>query len=525
MIIEAKTSYSYMNAGKRTFLNPEVMDRFEPFDPFTDVSKPGGVFPVEVLCEPYRSFVKAAAKSYQTDIAMPGCVELGVLSIILPHGGFRVRVYDDWTEPVNLFFEIVHPPSGNKSQILNVGTRPMLNAVKGWNVENAAVIEANRQEIEILKSRLENVKKTIAKSKKAADGPELQSVIEELNNAERGQLQAQRWTTGHATPEALEILAAANGGCIAIVSGESGILDILNGTYSKNGASTCFDILLSGYSAETFESDRVTRNSVLLDSVTISTLLMGQPESHARFMSNRLFDGKGLTARFLYSFPQSNVGTRTYQKEAIPEDIAAARNSKIRSLTRNMIDWKQENPVITLSADADHAFGEFYNSFEKLLPDMSEPLQEWAGKLRGNVIRLAGILHLAETDGVPGVISGETMRGAINLGGYFYQQAEYAFSANADPKPVQDARYILDRLTSQYFKDQFFIDDKKVFMMLTRKQLFDRSARFKTVEQMQEGLNELERRGYIIQEEFRNGTAGRPKQMILVRPDLFNDPQ
>lgn len=525
MIVEAKTTYSYMDAGKRTFLNPEVMDRFEPFDPFTDVAKPRGVFPVEVLCEPYRSFVKAAAKSYQTDIAMPGCVELGVLSIILPHGGYRIRVYDDWIEPTNLYVEIVHPPSGNKSQILNVGTKPALDEVKSWNLENAAVIEANRQEIEVLKSRLENTKKAIAKSKKPVDSPELRNVIEELNNAERKQLQEQRWTTGRATPEALEMLAAANGGCIAVVSGESGILDILSGTYTKSGASTCFDIFLSGYSGEQFESDRVGRGSVRLDSVTISTLLMGQPESHARFVSNQNFGGRGLTARFLYSFPQSNVGMRTYQKDAIPRDIMAARNSKIQRLTRNMIDWNQANTTITLSEEADHEFGKFYNAFEELLPDMPEALQEWGGKLRGNIIRLAGILHLAENDGVPGIISGETMRGAIKLGEYFCDQAEYAFSANADPKPVSDARYILERLTSQFFKDQFFIDDKKVFMMLTRKQLFDRSARFKTVEQMQEGLAELERRGYIIQEEFRNGTAGRPKQMILVRPDLFNDPQ
>src|SRR5205807_2705546 len=89
---------------------------------------------------------------------------------------------------------------------------------------------------------------------------------------------------------------------------------------------------------------------------------------------------------------------------------------------------------------------------EELEPKLAEggelgAMGDWAGKLAGAVVRIAGILHLAEhahrIDPWPATVSAETIKRAVIIGHYLIPHARAAYAEmGADPK-VDAAKYTL----------------------------------------------------------------------------------
>jgi replicative DNA helicase len=89
---------------------------------------------------------------------------------------------------------------------------------------------------------------------------------------------------------------------------------------------------------------------------------------------------------------------------------------------------------------------------EEIEPELAEDgeyssLSDWAGKLCGVVLRLAGIIHLADhaanAPNFPVIVSANTLKRAITIGRYLIPHAQSAYAEmGADPL-VEDAKYIL----------------------------------------------------------------------------------
>lgn len=493
---------------------------FKPFCPFKSSSEPPVVhFPVEALPEPLRSYCKAAAVSYQVDESMVACSILGVLSAVFQRCGYWVQISPDWREPTNLFLMCTAAPSERKSPTLRDAMAPLVDALDSWNEKQEEQIAWQKKKIEILKKKTDNITTRLSKQNSRTTKvtmEDLRMAQTELRKAEENLQSTEEWLVDDTTPEALALVLRDNQETAALLSGEGGsILGVLAGRYSAPGSSANLDLFLKGYSVEPTVVHRIGRETVALKAPRLTVLLMAQPALLEEFIGNDTFSGRGLCARFLYSFPQSKVGTRSFISKSVPQDIRENYEKTISGLSKYALEWEQKDTALTVSREALSALEEYHNSVESLRPSMSDAMQGWSGKSEGNAVRIAALLFLVKNHGYIGEIDAGTMRGAVQIMRYFETMSQYALGFSQGTKARQDALLLLRRLSGDAFKPYIRRGAIK------RRDLFKRleNTRFTSVNDLTPALRELESAGYLVQKDIR--TNGRPSPTIIFNPVAF----
>lgn len=105
-------------------------------------------------------------------------------------------------------------------------------------------------------------------------------------------------------------------------------------------------------------------------------------------------------------------------------------------LKTNEMDFER---TIHLSEEADLQ-SEIYNQqIERRLTDDLEQIEEWAGKLHGNTMRIAAIFHIVKYgwDAVNVPLEAETLAGAIKVGQYYLEHSMAAFDMPATDMTVK----------------------------------------------------------------------------------------
>lgn len=192
--------------------------------------------------------------------------------------------------------------------------------------------------------------------------------------------------------------------------------------------------MLKGHSGDCIRVDRIGRNSESIMNPALTVLLTVQPNVLSGMMQNGTFRGRGLTARFLYCMPTSIVGQRKYRTEPIPAEVSRNYSALIRNLLED--EQQAEPEEITLSPGADRLLEEFSGDVERKLKTEYVDIADWAGKLVGAVLRIAGVLCRASVirsdgfleDPAPLVVDEATMQDAISIGRYFTEHSRAAFS-------------------------------------------------------------------------------------------------
>ena len=236
----------------------------------------------------------------------------------------------------------------------------------------------------------------------------------------------------------------------------------------------------------------------------ISAVLI-QPEVLNGLMSNGVYHGRGLTARFLYSIPKSFRGDRDFYTDPITDTVSSAYNNLIRTLLRVEAN---EDPI-NLTSEATLVLEKlFLNTESRFRTDLTE-IEGWAGKYVGAVLRIAGLLHVAVSNGVPDFwdVSEETMKNAVRIGEYFLEHAKAAFSLmGADPVIKQS-----ERLLSAIQKNQLSEFSRRDVMRMCRN--------FKTADSIQPVLNRLCEYGYIAPKPSEPvlGAGRKPSEVYLAK--------
>lgn len=147
------------------------------------------------------------------------------------------------------------------------------------------------------------------------------------------------------------------------------------------------------------------------------------------------------------------VGRRAINPPSVPEPVRAAYHRHLTALLKLPAEADHHGHpaphVIELTPAAQDALVRFETELEDRLGEFGDlgPISDWAGKLVGAVVRVAGLLHMAEhADNtapwcVP--VSVETMEGSIEIGQYLTAHAQAAFNLMGADPIVEDARYIL----------------------------------------------------------------------------------
>lgn len=465
-------------------------------------------FPVGTLPDTVKDYVLGLAESTQTPVDMCACSVLAALALCV-QGRYKIQGKPDWVEPLNLYVVSIAEPSERKSAVISAVANPITAYEAEENKRRAPLIEKSKMKLRVLEQEQKAMESKMAKKQdvKEEDFLNLASEIADFKVMQPLKLYVDDITTEKLSSSLSE------SGRTAILSSEGGIFDLLAGLYSK---SVNIDVFLKAYSGDTIRVDRIGRPSESIKDPALTILLTVQPNVIAGMMSNGTFRGRGLTARFLYCIPRSLVGKRRFSTEPIPYEA----KQRYREIIADMLDEEKDEPeLITLSPEALTLLEDFSVSLEPKLRGEYADISDWAGKLVGNVLRLAGVLTRAgkpRLEGIsfddpqPLVTSAAIMQNAITLGSYFIQHAKAAYDLMGADDVTENAKYILNAVT------------KRRLEKFTRRDVMRLCRRFRTAGEVQPALDVLVDRGFLWEDVKAAEGFKKPKGAdYLVNPMLY----
>ena len=467
--------------------------------PFNDFDLPE--FPTDALPPAIRDYVEAVAETTQTSADMAAVASLAILAICV-QGKYRIWGKPDWWEPLNLYCVIALPPAERKSAVISLMTAPLEEYEKEVNATLDAQIIESQMMRSILEKERRSLEDKVSKGKATAD--DVANKAKEI--AAFKEIRQLKLFVDDVTSERLTSILAENRGRAAIASAEGGIFDILNGIYTKN---VNIDVFLKGHSGDTIRVDRIGRASELIDHPALTMLLAVQPDVLHGLMTNGTFHGRGLTARFLYSIPKSNRGNRKFYTNPISDAVKSSYNHLIRTL---LVKDENDEPL-RLTQGATLILEKLYlNTESRFHTDLAE-IESWAGKYTGAVLRIAGLLHIAENNGIPEFsdVSEQTMKNAARIGEYFLEHAKAAHALmGADPVNKQ-GEYLLSKIQKAQVRE------------FSRRDAMRMCRGIKTAESIQPVLNRLCEYGYIAPKSMEPvlGVGRRPSEVYLTNPCLL----
>jgi hypothetical protein len=420
-----------------------------------------------------------------------------------------------------------------------------------------AILEAETL-IDITKAQIDRAKKNAAKDRKDHEKPvsrqealaEISGFAALLGDLEEEKPPRPRLIADDITPEAAAELLAAQGGRLGVMSAEGGIFSILAGRYS--GVPN-LDLFLKGHAGDALRVDRKSSSPIIVDNPALTLGLTVQPEILRQIAQMPGFRGRGLLARVLYALPENTVGYRLVGVDPPSDEIANRYDTRLVNMTKAMYGnryFKREKgtPVdedgyeldeagvrvrhisdrdpttdvayydlsmdvepLKLSPEAAQLLLDVEGELEpRLRPDGDlSHIVDWASKQIGACVRIAGLIHAAETLAVPTTpITGEMMRNAVKLGDYFLAHALAAFDLMGADPAVEGARIIIDWVKRNHL-DEF-----------TRREAHRGCRNFKAVTELDPCLELLEHHGYIRRHETTVDGGGHRSKTYLVNPHV-----
>lgn len=251
-----------------------------------------------------------------------------------------------------------------------------------------------------------------------------------------------------ATPQSLVSLMNKNRGKISILTAEG---DFFERFKNKNIDQVKYDVYLKPYSGDLLRTDRISRDTEIIENPNMTICVTAQP-SVIKNLPSTVHD-RGLMARFSYFIPYDNLGYRDSRTLEIPKHVIDSYEKIIYKL----LSWTTEDTIsLKLSKDATDLLHDTMDEIEVEFREdgaFHDNLKGWAGKLIGQLLRIAGLLHVSNqaqscdqiTD-VNNTINKDTLASAILLKNYLVAHAEKAFGLMQQSQPYENAEYVLYKI-------------------------------------------------------------------------------
>ena len=474
----------------------------KPID-FDDTGLP--VFDTSVFPQWLKDYVDGVAESTQTPVDAPSFACIALLSSVLSRK-FEVNPFGDWVETLNTYTVMALGSANRKSAVFNHFIEPLTKYEQEQTKKTAIDITNQQTWLKVKQKEIEKLERDYANDQNDETLNKIYSIKQEITETDF--VSIPRLVTSDVTPEKLAVLMQENKEKIAVLSPEGGeVFEMIAGRYSESKKANV-DIYLKGHSADYVSVDRMGRESIRLYNPTMTVGLFVQPSVIQDIPFN--FQDRGLTQRFLYSLPLSKIGYREIEPIVIDPHVKERFITNIEKL----LNYHPDSPIQlkftekALEMDIDNG-----KTIEKMLrdEDISDSFQGWLGKLRGQIIRIAGLLHVvrniySDIAKIPTEIDVSTLQKASSLMVYLIEHAKKAHGIMGVRKNTEDQKYLLKVILRQN-KEKI---DYRTIQSLTRK-------KFAKSHELKEVLSELEERYFI-----RNEKEGR-KNIILVNPKLLNN--
>lgn len=461
-------------------------------------------------------FTRALAIATETPTELAAGMVLATCSTAAARR-LRVMVKPEYFEPCNQWWVVALPSGNRKSSVQAQATAPLL----AFERDQSEAIESEIKSISSERKTMEaRAKEARSKSVRAKDPEKAKELAQEAADLESNlpeiPVRPQLWTSD-ATPERLGSLLSEHGECMAWLSSEGGIFDLLQGRYS-NGIPN-LDLVLKAHSGDSERVDRGNRPPVFLRYPLLSIGLSPQPDVLRGLATKPGFRGRGLLARFLFLLPPSPLGFRTLNSAPVPHDVQDAYLEGVRA----MLEWQAASDetgnerlhTLNLSREAYSEWHEFARVVESQMRpggDM-EHFTDWAGKAPGAAARLAGVLHgIKHAHEKPWMvdITAGTMNSALEVMAVIARHSLAALDMMGADPTISAARHVWD-----------WIERGRHANFTVRKAFNALRGTFPRVQQLREALEALEERGYVqVLEPPRVGPGRPPSPVVRIRQEI-----
>lgn len=463
-------------------------------------------FPVEVYTPIIRNMINAVADFTQTPPDLAAMVAIGVLSTVLSKK-FVMEPKAGWKESLNTYTMPLMESSNRKTPVYLSMTEPIYSFENELIEEMKSKVKKRKVERTALEKRIEKLQNDFAKTKDPAIKEEIKDVVDELEQLPEFYLPS--LLLDDVTPEIVVTRLKENNEKISIMSAEGDLLEKLKG---KGTDQVKLDVFLKGYSGDPLRVDRVGRGTERLNKPLLTICISAQP-SVIQSMPESLHD-RGFIPRFLFAVPNDYVGYRDPNSPPIPQEI----RNQYTALIKKLLNFKTKDPIILhFDEAAKMELVKFLAEVEMEFREggvLHDRLKSWGGKLVGQLVRIAGLLHVshhAETatsiTEIPTTINIETLVSAFQLKNYFISHAEKAFGIMKQNPLLVDAQFILQKILNE----KELVISRQTIWQKTRK-------RIEIAERLSRAFDVLESRYYI--QRVWGGKSGR-KEFIHVNPFLF----
>jgi len=400
-------------------------------------------FPAEALPGWTAEMVYAVAEFTQTPLDLAGSLALAALSTAAG-GRAEVEVRGSWREPTNLYTVVILPPGSRKSAVFAAMVASILTAEK-------ALIERTTPIIVEAELAARVAGKAAEKAAIAAANADTSSRDTLLAEATAAAMHAEAITVpakpllvaDDVTSETATSWLAAQGGRLAVLSPEGGIFATIAGRYS---GTPNLEVFLKGHAGDMIRVGRLSRDTEHIDKPALTLGLAVQPEVLRDIAGMPGFRGLGLLARILFALPENTVGRRKIGADPIPADVAADYSANLSNLVLTLADWT-DPAVLVLTPEANNLILDIERAVEPHLAPGGAwaNIVDWGSKYTGAVVRIAGLLHLAEhwRDGWGRPVAADTIQRASMIGDYYAAHALAAFDDMGADNTTRNARTVL----------------------------------------------------------------------------------
>jgi replicative DNA helicase len=505
-------------------------------------------FPVDALPPVLARWVREMARVNAVREDVPAGLALGVLSCAtawVPKGEPPIRIEAGaMSEPMNLYCVVVEESGSNKSAVLQPALAPLQEI--GGELRLAAEpdrarCEAQRavlqMDVDALKDALrQGARKSKGKSGTGALDRSRDDMVRELEDAQIALEAAPQppepcIIEADTTPEALAVAVAENPAfCLASAEGH----EVFAGITGRYGNGANMDLMLKAWSCDHTSVRRKGAPRLEIPDPVISWAVAVQPVTLRKLGR---FDGdlseRGLTGRILFLWPVTVLGTR---KPPSDERLAGATADAYRQMIRRAFDHRaaidaEGSPSpMRMDGAAKRLFDEFYIATERRMADGADLAwcRSMVSKMRSQVLRLAGLFHLASGGAPGGAVTEETTRSALALGEYFLTMGIRSWRAIIDgdePSVVKVWATLKSRAedtgveyTNPQNPDEHgHFEDLSTFRGVSERDLWQYVRRsFAKKEDMMAVVDELVEAGYVARIAPRVEGPGRPQSAWIV---------
>jgi putative DNA primase/helicase len=491
---------------------PDPVDLWEQPVLFEGVNPPE--LKADILPSWLGAYASAVSKSTQTPEGLAVMVALSAIATCVQKR-FEVCPYgDDYLETLSIWTVTVLQSSERKTPVFKAMTAP----IHAWEIEQERMLEQTINEVaeirRVSEKRLEKLRADAVKNADHAERQRIMQEISEVHSSMPAEIRAPKLWTGDTTAESLQDLLAEHDERMSVLSDEGGIFNVMAGMYNQGIVN--IDIFLQAYSGVHTRIKRKAR-SVSLSRPALTFGITVQPaviESFA-YGSRKQIRGKGGLGRFLFCIPDSMLGKRDVCKRIpVANEIKTNYENGIRRLLavpKQVDDSGNEIPkLLSLSDEALSIWQEFSRYIENKLGPQGElsVMSDWGGKLPGNALRIAGLLHLVEHGADTLVIGKGSLLRSLELCDLLIGHAKAAFDMIGSNEAASGARRIYDWIVARSYEPFSKTECHKAF-----KSVFNNAV------ELDKALNELKERAIIRETEV--PTAGKWIKEYVCNPILL----